>query len=320
MSCGPSQSYPSQSCAEHDPDGKFERPLLWSGLNNDREFISSRALPEHTFVGFLDRQMSEEKIGAEGNLAPVTPNTRSRRRVAGLKQQLLAVQETLQKRRQELSEMQARIDHDYEEDRRKFEMDGGLARILLMYNIRERDCTVDAYRLLNEYADDGGGSPPIKKEQPTEEGAAEWEEVEEDISVLVEKQAKATKRRRNGESIRRDETETNKKKSCNILRLMPIDVITKANLKDTIDDAGSLFDRYFVREPKTFHRRLNNGLERESVITGIAEMNRDRDRDNKASLKHPELAVIVELIEGLSCPIVPQFSQLQMYNLMEIFT
>ncbi|KAL9694899.1 hypothetical protein quinque_014184 [Culex quinquefasciatus] len=48
---------------------------------------------------------------------------RARRRVAGLKQQLLAVQETLQKRRQELSEMQARIDHDYEEDRRKFEME-----------------------------------------------------------------------------------------------------------------------------------------------------------------------------------------------------
>ncbi|EDS31897.1 THUMP domain-containing protein 1 [Culex quinquefasciatus] len=116
----------------------------------------------------------------------------------------------------------------------------------------------------------------------------------------------STNRYRNGkiktarQLIRRDETETNKKKSCNILRLMPIDVITKANLKDTIDDAGSLFDRYFVREPQTFviifHRRLNNGLERESVITGIAEMN----RDNKANLKHPELAVIVELIKGLS--------------------
>ncbi|KAL9696845.1 hypothetical protein quinque_000286 [Culex quinquefasciatus] len=142
-----------------------------------------------------------------------------------------------------------------------------------MYNIRERDCTVDAYRLLNEYADDGGRIAAYNKG--------------------------TTYRRRRGR-IRRDETETNKKKSCNILRLMPIDVITKANLKDTIDDAGSLFDRYFVREPQTFviifHRRLNNGLERESVITGIAEMN----RDNKANLKHPELAVIVELIKGLS--------------------
>lgn len=52
---------------------------------------------------------------------------------------------------------------------------------------------------------------------------------------------------------------------------MPIDVITKANLKDTIDDAGSLFDRFFVREAKTFviifNWRLNNRLERKSVIT-----------------------------------------------------
>ncbi|KAL9693915.1 hypothetical protein quinque_013200 [Culex quinquefasciatus] len=192
-----------------------------------------------------------------------------------------------------------------------------------MYNIRERDCTVDAYRLLNVYADDGGRIAAYNK------------------GTTYRRRRGRVRRGRGrhfgagGKASQSDQTEEKKdrfefggtrpkpirKKSCNILRLMPIDVITKANLKDTIGDAGSLFERYFVRQPKTFviifHRRLNNGLERESVITGLAEMN----RDNKANLKHPELAVIVELIKGLTLiSIVPQFSQLQMYNLMEIFT
>ncbi|KAL9694552.1 hypothetical protein quinque_013837 [Culex quinquefasciatus] len=190
-----------------------------------------------------------------------------------------------------------------------------------MYNIRERDCTVDAYRLLNEYADDGGANRRLQQRNNLPKKARQSEKRSRKTFRCW---WKSKPKRPNGEEIgpiRRDETETNKKKSCNILRLMPIDVITKANLKDTIGDAGSLFERYFVREPKTFviifHRRLNNGLERESVITGLAEMN----RDNKANLKHPELAVIVELIKGLTLiSIVPQFSQLQMYNLMEIFT
>uniref|UniRef100_A0A8D8G408 THUMP domain-containing protein 1 n=1 Tax=Culex pipiens TaxID=7175 RepID=A0A8D8G408_CULPI len=73
-------------------------------------------------------------------------------------------------------------------------LEAGQRGFMVTCNMRERDCTRDAFRLLNEYADDLygklGESPP--KEQPAEGGAAE-EDEEEDISVQVQKQAEAAK-------------------------------------------------------------------------------------------------------------------------------
>uniref|UniRef100_A0A8D8G385 THUMP domain-containing protein 1 homolog n=1 Tax=Culex pipiens TaxID=7175 RepID=A0A8D8G385_CULPI len=230
-------------------------------------------------------------------------------------------------------------------------LEAGQRGFMVTCNMRERDCTRDAFRLLNEYADDLYGKVGESKEQPAEEGAAE-EDEEEDISVQVQKQAEAAKSEKKkfrfesvdtgaknvcfittvledptelALKILRDAAETKKQKSRYILRLMPIEVVTKANLKDIMDGAGKLFDRYFLKEPKTFaiifNRRFNNGLDRESTINALAEMISAKNRGNKANLKHPELAVIVEVIKGLTLiSVVPQFSELRKYNLMEICT
>uniref|UniRef100_A0A1Q3EX62 Putative thump domain-containing protein 1 n=1 Tax=Culex tarsalis TaxID=7177 RepID=A0A1Q3EX62_CULTA len=233
-------------------------------------------------------------------------------------------------------------------------LEPGQRGFLVTCNMRERDCTRDAFRLLNEYADElygkVGESPPKEEEQPAGEGGEE--EEEKDISVQVQKQAEAAKTEKKkyrfesvdtgaknvcfiktvledptelALKILRDAAETKKQKSRNILRLMPIEVVTKANLKDIMDGAGKLFDRYFLKEPKTFaiifNRRFNNGIERESVIDALAEMISSKNRGNKANLKNPELAVIVEVIKGLVLiSVVPEFPQLRKYNLMEICT
>ncbi|EDS41727.1 THUMP domain-containing protein 1 [Culex quinquefasciatus] len=159
-----------------------------------------------------------------------------------------------------------------------------------------------------------GESPP--KKQPVEGGA---EANKEDISVQVQKQVEAAKTekkkfRLNGVTtmledptelvlkILRDAAETNKQKSRYIRKPVPIEVVTKANLKDIMGGAGKLFDRYFLKEPKTFamifNRRFNNGLERESRINALAEMISAKNRDNKTNLMHSELAVIVDVIKG----------------------
>lgn len=222
-------------------------------------------------------------------------------------------------------------------------LEPGQRGFLITCNMRERDCTRDAFRLLNEYA---GEEPATEQLDVGEE-----EEEEVDISVQVQQQAEAAakveKKKYRFESvdtgaknicfittvledptelalkILRDAAETKKQKSRNILRLMPIEVVTKANLKDIMDGAGKLFDRYFLKEPKTFaiifNRRFNNGIDRDSVIKELAEMISAKNRNNKANLKNPELAVIVEVIKGLALiSVVPEFSQLRKYNLMEI--
>lgn len=182
---------------------------------------------------------------------------------------------------------------------------------------------------------------------PTEE---KEEEEEVDISVLVQNEAEAVKKERPqfrfksvetgaknccfitttlkdpkelALKILRDLNETKKSKTRNILRLMPIEVVTRANLKDIMDGAGALFDKYFLKEPKTFaiifNRRFNNDIERTKVIEELAGLVSSKNINNKANLKNPDLAIIVEVIKGLCLiSVVPEYFQLRKYNLLEI--
>ncbi|XP_058831631.1 THUMP domain-containing protein 1 homolog [Topomyia yanbarensis] len=230
---------------------------------------------------------------------------------------------------------------------RKNYLEPGQHGFLVTCNMREKDCIRDSFRLLNEYADELYGKLGEEEKVSTKEDDPE---EEEDISVLVEKQAETArteKRQFRFESvdtgaknccfittilkdpkelalrILRDLAESKKLKSRNILRLMPIEVVTKANLKDIIDAAGGLFDQYFLKEPKTFaivfNRRYNNGLDRDSVINELAGLISAKNIGNKANLKHPDLAVIVEVIKGLCLiSVVPEYYELRKYNLVEI--
>ncbi|XP_062552678.1 THUMP domain-containing protein 1 homolog [Armigeres subalbatus] len=234
------------------------------------------------------------------------------------------------------------------DSRRKY-LEPGQCGFMVTCNFREKDCIQESYRLLNECADElyGKAEEDSQKKKP----AADQDDAEEeDISVLVQNQAEAVKKERPqfrfqsvetgaknccfitttlkepkelALKILRDLHETKKRKSRNILRLMPIEVVTRANLKDIIDASGSLFDKYFLKEPKTFaimfNKRFNNSIERTEVIEELAGLVASKNIHNKANLKNPDLAIIVEVVKGLCLiSVVPDYFLLRKYNLVEI--
>lgn len=228
-------------------------------------------------------------------------------------------------------------------------------------NFREKDCIRDAYKILNDYADkvfptdessEAQASVVEENTNPKGGGGSDNDEEEEDISKLVEKEVEATKsildNRKNrfqqvdtggqnclfikatvpdvvklAESIVRDLAETKQAKTRNILRLLPVEAICKANLNDIMDTAGKLFDKHFLREPKTFaivfNRRLNNSVGREEVIKELADMITAKNIQNKVDLKHAEATVLIEVIKGHCClGVLPDYFKLKKYNLTEL--
>lgn len=108
-----------------------------------------------------------------------------------------------------------------------------------------------------------------------------------------------------------------------LLRLLPIEVVCKANMNDIKLKADALLEKYFAQEPKTFsivfNRHSNNNIRRDEVIEDLADIISKKNPGNRADLKNPELAVIVEVIRGtcLIC-VAPDYYKFRKYNLLEI--
>uniref|UniRef100_A0A182WIY7 THUMP domain-containing protein n=1 Tax=Anopheles minimus TaxID=112268 RepID=A0A182WIY7_9DIPT len=230
-------------------------------------------------------------------------------------------------------------------------MKPGHRGFLVTCNGHVRDCVRDSYRILNAYADQLYGAAdqttPVNDEQQQQSDAAS---DEEDISIKLQKEALAAGKQNKSfrfqsvESgalnclfiqttlpdpneitykLMKDLSETKQHKSRFILRMLPIQAVCRANLKDIMDVVGKLSDQYFLKEPKTFailfNRRLNNDLSRDDVIRELAELIAAKNPGNKANLKSPDLAVTVEVIKGLCCiGILPEYYQLRKYNLVEL--
>ena len=60
-------------------------------------------------------------------------------------------------------------------------------------------------------------------------------------------------------------------------------------------------------------------MDREELICDLAEMVLRRNPDNKADLKHPQLAILVEVIRNVCClSVLPDYFELRKYNLLEL--
>lgn len=108
-----------------------------------------------------------------------------------------------------------------------------------------------------------------------------------------------------------------------LLRLLPIEVICKAYMDNIKTKANELFEKYFAQEPKTFsivfNRRSNNSIKRDEIIEDLAEIILKKNPGNKADLKNPDIAVIVEVIRGICLlSIAPNYYRFKKYNLLEI--
>ncbi|XP_053674187.1 THUMP domain-containing protein 1 homolog [Anopheles nili] len=234
-----------------------------------------------------------------------------------------------------------------EQSNREHFMKPGHRGFLITCNGHVRDCVRDSYRILNEYADEMGYGATTKTD---EEKPATVSDEEEDISIQLQKEAKEAARKdksfrfQNVQSgamnclfiattlpdpneiaykLMKELAATKKHKSRFILRMLPIEAVCRANIKDIMDSVGTLCDRYFLKEPKTyaiiFNRRLNNDLSRNDVIQELADLITAKNAGNKANLKNPDLAVIVEVIKGLCCiGVLREYYQLRKYNVVEI--
>uniref|UniRef100_A0A182NHC4 THUMP domain-containing protein n=1 Tax=Anopheles dirus TaxID=7168 RepID=A0A182NHC4_9DIPT len=229
-------------------------------------------------------------------------------------------------------------------------MKPGHRGFLVTCNGHVRDCVRDSYRILNAFADDLYG--------PADQGAAGDDAVdkrgdsdEEDISIKLQREAEAAGKKSSkafrfqsvdsgamnclfiqttlpdpdeiAYRLMKDLSATKKHRSRFILRMLPILAVCRANLKEIMDAVGTLGDRYFLKEPKTyaivFNRRLNNDLSRDDVIREVADLITAKNSGNKANLKSPELAVIIEVIKGLCCiGILREYYQLRKYNVTEL--
>ncbi|XP_024872990.1 THUMP domain-containing protein 1 homolog isoform X2 [Temnothorax curvispinosus] len=108
-----------------------------------------------------------------------------------------------------------------------------------------------------------------------------------------------------------------------LLRLLPIEVVCKAYMDNIKVRASDVFEKYFAQEPKTFsivfNRRSNNSIKRDEIIEDLAEIILRKNPGNKADLKNPDIAVIVEAIRGICLlSIAPNYYKFKKYNLVEI--
>ncbi|KAL7291122.1 hypothetical protein TKK_0015249 [Trichogramma kaykai] len=124
-------------------------------------------------------------------------------------------------------------------------------------------------------------------------------------------------------AIIEDIYKTKQQKSRYILRMLPVQRVCKAYLDDLKNKADSLFDQYFVKEPKTFcivfSRHRNNNLHREDVIEELAKLINSKNPGNKANLKDPEIAVVISVLKGVcAISIAPKYFFYKKYNLAEL--
>lgn len=201
---------------------------------------------------------------------------------------------------------------------------------LVTYKLSEEECIQDSIQLLNDYADemygkissDSADNIPVNKRTGAGE-QARFEFVNTELvnclfikTVLPDPKELALK-------IMYDAAQKKKVPSRHIVQLLPIEVVTNADLPSIIKAARKLFDKYFLI-PKTFaimfNNRFDNNLEKRQVVLKLTKLVRAKNKHNKLNREHPELMVVVEALNGLCLlGVLPQFYDFKRYNLMETY-
>lgn len=232
-----------------------------------------------------------------------------------------------------------------QKSKRQF-LESGQHGFLATCNFREKDCVRESYNILNQYADELYG-PQTKEgeEQPDKDSEGDiTDELQKQINEAKE-DAKEKKFRFQvvdtganncifikttlpdpvelGVKIVRDIAEKGTQRTRFLLRLVPISTVCRANLKDILEAAGTLFDKHFLKESHTysiiFNKRYNNNISRDEIIKELADIVAAKNIKNKVDLKNPELCILVEVIKGLCCiSVLPDYIKLKKYNLVEL--
>ncbi|KAG5319856.1 THUM1 protein, partial [Acromyrmex heyeri] len=242
--------------------------------------------------------------------------------------------------------------------RKQFVLEPGMTGFLCTCNFHERGCITEAYRLLNLFADEKSEihkeSETSINALHKKETDKSINDIDDDISVALEKEINELRTEREISLSSRKFQVVNTgvknmifitstlpnplelvtkivskldttKEQCTryLLRLLPIEVVCKAYMDNIKTKANELFEKYFAQEPKTFsivfNRRSNNSIKRDEIIEDLAEIILKKNPGNKADLKNPDIAVIVEVIRGVCLfSVAPHYYKFKKYNLLEI--
>lgn len=236
-------------------------------------------------------------------------------------------------------------------------MEVGQAGFLVTHNFRDKDAIRESYAVLNEFSDllFGVQATDEPKAEQKQEKSGDHSESEEEIDISKQLQldiVKSSKEFKNkshrfqvtdngnitnclfikakvpdvvglGVKIFTEIGETKKSRTKNVLRFMPVEMVCKAYVPDIVNAAGKLFDKYLLKEPKTFaimfNHRLNNQISRDNVIKELANLAASKNVNNKVDLKNPQVAIIVEILKGFCClSCLPDYHKFRKYNLAEL--
>ncbi|KAF7995324.1 hypothetical protein HCN44_006431 [Aphidius gifuensis] len=240
-------------------------------------------------------------------------------------------------------------------------IESGMKGFLCTCNFREKECIKDAYKLLEKFEselinDDNSVAVVTKDNQQcqTSQQNNNNHDDDDDVSDALNKELDELKKQSDKSAVAKkfqyidtgvkncifisttlanpldlamkifqDLDETKQGKSRFLLRLVPIQLICKANIVDIKAKSVELIEQYFTKTPKTFaiviNRHYNNSLQRSDVIETVAAMICEKNSENKADLSNPDIAIVVEIIKGhCLISIAPHYFKYKKYNLLEL--
>lgn len=220
----------------------------------------------------------------------------------------------------------------------RFSLEVNLRGFLCSCNNREKDCVRESYNLLNKYADILYPKVEDKNENT--------EDISDDLASEIKNLKSEQKQYRFQQlesgaknvlfvkttlenpvelahKIMKEIHESKSHQTRFLIRLVPIEVTCKANMKDIERAFQPLIEKYFQNEPVSFsivyNHRNDKGLNRDDVIKCLGEMISKTNIDHKVSLKEAEFSVIVEVIRSfVFIGVVPDFIKYKKYNLLAV--
>lgn len=229
--------------------------------------------------------------------------------------------------------------------RRQQVLETGLKGFFCTCNGKEKECIKESYNILNYYADQLiGPEEGITDENGKESNEDIEDEINKEIDSLKMKSSPGQRRFQAVDtganscvfikttvedpiqlvrSVYEDVEKTKQQKGRYLLRLVPIEVTCKAYIEDIRKTADQLFDKHFRCDPSTFciffNKRNNNSVLRDEVIEALACIITDKNIGHKADLKHPKLAVVIEIIKGICCmSVLTDYMKFKKYNIYEL--
>ncbi|KAL7733378.1 hypothetical protein ACLKA6_004867 [Drosophila palustris] len=188
----------------------------------------------------------------------------------------------------------------YFQQSKKQVLQAGQRGFLATCNMNEKACVRECYNLLNHYADELYGpevQEPIKKQETeanvNKDGSDSDSDSDLDAAVAKCKESFSQRKVRFqnvetgttnclfirtqledpvglGKHIVNDITVTGKAMSRFVLRLVPIEAVCRANMTDIINAAGTLFDKYFLKEATTYGTGRAGQLQEHGQQSGSA--------------------------------------------------